>query len=146
MIGFNHGLVGGAIAHYFPLPVAIPVALASHFILDALPHYGTPHNTRDDSSFWKIFFTIDALATFGLAAYAILDQHYAMFLGGLAGVIPDFIWVGRVIRTHSFDLSQNNNWFTRFHVGIQKFEWPGGLWIELPLAAFLTYWVLFKIW
>lgn len=146
MIGFNHGLVGGAIAHFLPLPLALPLALASHFVLDTLPHYGTPSHTRDGSKFWKIFFIVDSLATLGLALYAIFDQHYAMFLGGLAGVVPDFIWVGRVIRTQSFDLSQNKSWFTKFHAGIQKYEWRGGLWIELPLAAFLAYWVLIVLW
>ena len=146
MTGLNHGLVGGAIAHYLPLPIAIPLALASHFLMDALPHFGMPHHDRDRSKFWIIFFTIDALATFFLAAYAILTRHYAMFLGGLAGVIPDFIWVGRVIRTRSFDLSQNDNWFTKTHVGIQRLERPWGLWFELPLTTFLLYWVIIVIW
>ena len=146
MISFDHGLVGGAIAHFLPLPLALPVALASHFVLDAMPHYGTPHKSRDNSRFWKVFFVLDAFATFGLAAYAILDGHYAMFLGGLAGVIPDFIWVGRVIRTRSFDLSHNTNWFTKFHFAIQRYEWPGGLIVELPLAVFLAYWVLVVLW
>ena len=146
MMGFNHGLVGGAIAYYLPLPIALPVALASHFVLDALPHYGMPHEARDKSKFWKIFFTIDTLATFGLAAYAIIDRHYAMFLGGLFAVLPDFIWVGRVIRTRSFDLSNNDNWFTRWHVRIQRLERPWGLWIELPLATVLFYWVILVLW
>lgn len=33
-----------------------PLALVSHFVLDALPHYGIPHNMRDTSRFWKVFF------------------------------------------------------------------------------------------
>jgi len=75
MTGLNHGLVGGAIAHYLPLPIALPLALASHFLMDALPHFGMPHHDRDRSKFWIAFFTIDALATFSLAAYAILTRQ-----------------------------------------------------------------------
>ncbi len=146
MIGFNHGLTGGLIARFLPLPIALPLALASHFLLDMLPHYGIDHKQRDRSKFWKIFFTIDVLATFGLAMYAIIDRHYAMFLGGLAGVIPDFLWVGKVVRTRSFDLSQHGNWFTRWHASIQKLERPWGLWIELPLACILFYVVIIVLW
>lgn len=146
MIGFNHALTGALFAAYLPLPVAVPLALASHFVLDALPHYGISHDKRNKSKFWKIFFTIDVLATFGLALFAILDHHYAMFLGGLAGVIPDFLWVGKVVRTKSFDLSEHSNWFTKWHAGIQKLEKPWGLWIELPVAVILFYWVFFICW
>jgi hypothetical protein len=146
MIGFNHGLAGGLIASVFPLPLALPLALASHFAMDTLPHYGVPHEQRDKSKFWKVFFSVDALATFGLAAYAVIDRHYALFLGGLFAVMPDFVWVARVIRTRSFDLSDNDNWFTRWHARIQKLEMPWGLWIELPLAALLFYIVMIVRW
>lgn len=146
MIGFNHALTGALIARFLPLPIALPAALASHFILDTMPHYGMPHHKRDNSKFWKIFFTLDTLAALSLAIYAIVDHHYAMFLGGLMGVIPDFIWVGRVIRTRSFDLSNNTNWFTRWHVRIQKLERPWGVYVELPIAALLFYIVMIKLW
>lgn len=82
MTGFNHGLVGGLLGSLLPLPLAVPAAFASHFILDTLPHYGIDHNQRDHSKFWKIFFTLDAFATLGLAIYSIQQKHYAVFLGG----------------------------------------------------------------
>lgn len=138
--------MGGLIARYLPLPIALPVALASHFVLDMLPHYGLPNSKRDKSRFWKIFFIVDALATLALALYAIYDRHYAMFLGGLFAVIPDFIWVGRVIKTKSFDLSNNHNRFTRWHANIQKFERPWGIWIEIPIATTLFYAVMILSW
>ncbi|HET8709340.1 MAG TPA: hypothetical protein VFL85_03605 [Candidatus Saccharimonadales bacterium] len=146
MIGFNHALTGALIARFLPLPIALPAALASHFILDTMPHYGMPHHQRDNSKFWKIFFTCDALITFSLVPYSLITHHYAMLLGGFVAVMPDFIWVGRVIRTRSFDLSNNTNWFTRWHVGIQKLERPWGKWVELPVAALLFYVVLIKLW
>jgi hypothetical protein len=146
MIGFNHGLTGGLIAHFLPLPVALPLALASHFLMDMLPHYGIPNSQRDKSSFWKIFFVIDAFATLGLAIYAILDNHVDMFLGGLFATMPDYIWVGRIIKTRSFNLSNNTNKFTKWHVKIQGYERPWGIWVEIPLALILFYIVIILLW
>jgi hypothetical protein len=146
VIGFNHGLTGGLVAYYLPLPVALPIALASHFLLDMLPHYGIDNKKRDTSYFWKVFFTLDALATLGLAVYAIYTKHYAMFLGGLFATMPDYIWVGRVIKTRSFNLSNNTNRFTKWHASIQKFERPWGIWLEIPLALLLFYWVFGIVW
>lgn len=146
MIGFTHGLTGGLIARFLPLPIALPLALASHFALDTLPHYGIEQQQRDKSVFWKLFFTFDAFATLGLAIYAFADHHYAMLLGGIIGVVPDFLWVARVIRNRSFNLKDNGNWFTRWHAGIQKLERPWGLWVELPLTAVLFYLVMIKFW
>jgi hypothetical protein len=146
MTGFNHGLVGGLLGSLLPLQFAIPASLASHFILDTLPHYGIDHAKRDHSKFWKIFFTIDAFATLGLAIYAIFQKHYAVFLGGFFATMPDYIWILIVIRTRSFNLSARSNWFTKWHAGIQKLERPWGLWIEIPLSIILFYVVMISLW
>lgn len=146
MIGFNHALTGGLIAKYLPLPLALLVAFISHFALDTLPHFGINPTKKNKSWFWKIFTSLDAFATLGLAIYAIYDRHYAMFLGGLAGVMPDFIWVGTVVKTRSFDFRKANSRFARWHSGIQGRERPWGILIEIPLAAVLFYVVMIKIW
>jgi len=59
MIGFNHAAVGGFIGKFLPLPIALPLALASHFVLYALPHYGVPHSRRN-----KHFGVYSLLSTF----------------------------------------------------------------------------------
>lgn len=139
MTGINHALVGGLIAKYLPLPIALPLAFASHFVLDALPHYGIEHKKRDKSLFYKVFYVIDFLVAFGFAVTQILMGHYAIFLGGLVALLPDFVWVARVLRRRSYDLSNNKYWFTRWHAAIQRYEVPWGLWIEGPLAVILFY-------
>jgi hypothetical protein len=146
MTGLNHGLTGGLLAEVLPFPIALPLAFVSHFILDAFPHYGIPHRKRNKSTFWKIFFTFDTLATFSLAIYAIVAGHYKVFLCGLVATMPDYIWVGRVVRAGSFDLSQHDNWFNKWHAGIQKLEKPWGLWLELPLTVVLFYIVMIRLW
>lgn len=144
MIGFNHGLVGGLIGKYVPWPVGIPLALASHFALDMLPHYGIDHNKRDGSRFWKVFFTVDFFATLGLAIWAITNHHYAVYACGQIAVLPDFVWVASVVKHRSFSLQKSNNRFERWHKKIQRYEFPGGLWIELPLALILFYYVILQ--
>lgn len=144
MIGFNHALVGGLIGKYVPWPLGIPLALASHFVLDMLPHYGIPHDKRDTSVFWKIFFTVDFFAALSLAFWAIANHHYAMYVCGQIAVLPDFVWVASVIRHRSFSLKQADSAYERWHKKIQRYEFPGGLWIELPIAATLFYFVILQ--
>lgn len=140
MIGFNHAAVGGLLAIALPLPIALPLAFLSHFVLDALPHYGIPHDNRDHSRAWKWVGIIDFIAAWlvigGLSA---LLGRWDIFVCGLAAASPDFIWVARIIRNRSFDLSGNQNWFTRWHASIQRYERPWGIYLELPLAGYLFY-------
>jgi len=144
MIGFNHGLVGGLIGKFIPWPLGIPLALASHFALDTLPHYGIPPKKRDKSLFWKLFFTLDFFATLSLAVWAIAHHHYAMYVCGQIAVLPDFVWVAHVVRKHTFDFSGAKNRFERWHIKIQHHEFAGGIWIELPLAAVLFYFCILQ--
>ena len=147
MIGFNHALTGGLLALTLPAPIALPLAFVSHFVLDMLPHYGIKNSERDKSNFWKVFFTIDAFATLGLAIYAITNRpEITIFLGGLFATMPDYIWVARVIRTRSFDLSKNGYRFTKWHARIQGYERPWGIWIEIPVAVVLFYVVFGVLW
>jgi hypothetical protein len=137
MIGFNHALVGALIGKFLPLPVAIPLAIISHFCLDALPHYGLPNHTRDASKFWKILFIADFFATAGLIIPAVVSHHYAVLTCGILAVIPDFVWVIRFLRTRSFNMNDNKSRYATWHAAIQHYERPWGIWIELPLAVVL---------
>jgi hypothetical protein len=144
MTGFNHALVGGLVGKFLPLPLALPLAIASHFALDMLPHYGMPHEDRDHSKFWKIFFTVDFFATLGLAVWAIYYHHYAMYLCGQLAVLPDFVWVAKVIRHRTFHLAHHNSKFEQWHINIQKHEYAWGLWPELLLSIVLFYVVIIQ--
>ena len=141
MTGFNHAVSGGLIGRFLPLPLAIPAALASHFVLDSLPHHGIPHHLRDESPGWRTFYVLDFVATLVLGILAISWHRYDMFVCGLVACSPDLLWVARIIRTRSFDLSDNKHWFTKWHVRIQRYERPWGLWVEMPLAGVLFYFV-----
>jgi hypothetical protein len=139
MIGFNHAAVGGFTGVFLPLPIAIPAAIASHFVLDMLPHYGIPH-TRRNEHFWRLFGITDFIVSWLLLGGTPLHRgHYAIFLCALAAASPDFIWVARIMRTKSFDLSQHKSRFAKWHASIQHWERPWGIFIEIPLAIVLGY-------
>lgn len=140
MTGINHAAVGGLLAVALPLPIAIPAALASHFILDMLPHYGIPQERRDKSVFWRFFGTADFLAVIVFLAFVVLVvwQRWDIFICALVAVSPDLVWVARIIRTRSFNLSKNETRFTRWHARIQRLERPWGVFVEIPLAVGLV--------
>lgn len=138
MIGFNHATVGTLIGKFLPLPIAIPVAFASHFILDSLPHFGIPSTSRDTSRFWKAIVAIDVLITLALLPYCLMGHHYGMLLCGIMAMAPDFIWIKKLLETRSYDMDHSSSRFTQWHADIQRYERPWGIFIEAPLAAILT--------
>lgn len=145
MIGFTHAAVGGFIAKFLPLPLAVPAAFASHFLLDMLPHYGIAQNKRNQW-FWKFFTTTDFVVAWAYLSYISLSRHHvAIFACAVVAASPDFLWVARIIRTRSFDLSSHKSRFTQWHADIQQYERPWGIYIEVPLAVLLGY-LVFMYW
>jgi hypothetical protein len=126
------------LAAALPLPIALPLAFASHFVLDALPHYGIPHKHRDLSSVWKIFTGFDfILAWLFIGGLSLYLHRYDIFLCGLVAASPDFVWVYRIIRSKSYKLDSHHSKFSAWHAKIQRYERPWGIFIEVPLAILL---------
>lgn len=103
MLETPHVAVGAAIATKIPNPlVAIPLALASHFILDRIPHWN-PHSYTEIEKRGKISqnTTMIALVDVGLslalgffvASRSLPDYgHAAIILAAcLAAVVPDVV-------------------------------------------------------
>lgn len=98
-----HVAVGAAIATKIPNPfVAIPLALASHFILEKVPHWNPHLNTETEkygrptkkSTIIVIIDTSLALVVGGFFAYrALPNQAHAITIlaASLASVLPDLI-------------------------------------------------------
>ncbi len=130
MTGINHILTGGIIAGAMAHPVAIPLAFASHFVLDALPHYAYgDDNPRSGDPVWKVdslliltFFYI--LLSLGLASGAWIAA------GAVAAFSPDIILVYRFFgqerlgRVKPRALSSS---FNEFHKNIQHHETRTGI-------------------
>lgn len=103
MLETPHVLVGAAIATQIPDPlVAIPLAFASHFVLDMVPHWN-PHLNTELKKFGRItnrttlILAGDVLLALGLGFFVAVNfasssQHaITILLASLAAAMPDII-------------------------------------------------------
>ena len=138
----NHLLTGSVLAKVLPLPLAIPLAFVSHFVLDALPHFGFKDN-RDIENWQqqkKLLITVwslDFIVAVLLSIWLVHSGHTKWLLVGLVAYSPDLVWVYYFVSKEKFGKLKRTkgNRFIQFHLDIQKFEriWGGG--IELIYAA-----------
>jgi hypothetical protein len=139
----NHVLTGSVLAKVLPLPVAIPLAFASHFVLDALPHFGykTDEDRIENVHSFRLVVLLDAIATTLLVLWLLRGRHYAWLLGGAAAYAPDLVWIYRFTVEEKFGKARptEGNRFIQFHRNIQKYERVWGIGVELVygLGAFL---------
>lgn len=103
MLETPHVLIGAAIATKIPNPaIAIPLAFASHFVLEMIPHWN-PHLNTEIRNFGKptvqstVVTAIDstiALISGSFIAYKALPntaQALTIFFACFAAVLPDVI-------------------------------------------------------
>jgi hypothetical protein len=142
MILSTHAIVGGAIASLFPShPVLVAAAaFASHFAIDAIPHWGYPLHAISvrpaaesralnlDRRLWVDLTLIALDAGAGLAIaiwlFAIPTTIGAILLGALAAMVPDPL---RVV--HALYPREPLKSLQRFHQWIhakRKLSWPLG--------------------
>lgn len=133
MRAINHALTGAVIGLTVPNPaVAAVAAVASHFVLDVIPHYGTGKRDEIRSRSFGWLLVVDAILCFILvlllAGFAGSNWWVAALCAFLAAA-PDFASVNRykhaVRRTY-----WEPGWFTKFATTIQWFERPLGAIVE----------------
>jgi hypothetical protein len=149
MTATNHALTGALIGLASGQPlIALPAAFVSHFVCDALPHYGSadPEKTIRTAGF-RNYLAADASLCFMLVLILALARpdHWllAAFCAFLAAS-PDFFWINKYLTVRA-GRQWRPNAFSRFAVGIQWFQRPVGFAVEIAwfiaaaavLAAFL---------
>ena len=130
MQAINHTLTAGAIAVTIQQPTLVaPIALASHFLLDIVPHYGSyPPYGRGTKAYYRIIL-VDGLLS--LSAYVAMihiwpQYRVAISVGVFFSLLPDLIWPLALYIKHRGPL-----WaFFRFHKGIQH-ESGRGIAVEM---------------
>ncbi len=143
MTGTNHALTGALIAAAIPSPfLALPLAFASHFVLDSLPHYGEPAGQR--KKLFKAMVAIDGLALAIGLVMAVITENYWPALAAFVAISPDFFWIARFIFKEDWGRKKPGpkNWFNQWHSDIQKYERRWGVWVELVyfvVFAFLAF-------
>jgi hypothetical protein len=147
MTGLSHAVTGALVVAAINKPVlALPAALASHFLVDAIPHWNyeiKPHIAR------RIVVMLADLTlslTLLLVLAVTVDANpYLVIAGGLLGILPDTMWL-RFFITGRPSIHGNPkrliNRVRQFHHWIQWSETAKGFFVELiwfPLMLWLIY-------
>jgi len=150
MILSTHAIVGGAIASVFPSHpfTAVAAAFASHFAIDAIPHWDYPlrsitsgpkarNNLRLGGARLRDVSLIgfDALAGVALAVYFFATSATVALvsLGALAAMLPDPLQF-----VHSLYPRGPLNLLQRFHSWMHTnctLDWPIGISSQIAFAS-----------
>ncbi|HSX47333.1 MAG TPA: hypothetical protein VLF63_01020 [Patescibacteria group bacterium] len=134
MTATNHALTGTAIGLLVSEPLlAIPIAFISHYVCDAIPHFGISGKDFVTSSKFKKLLIAEAAICFliVLSLFILKPQHWlvAIFCAFLAAS-PDLLSINRFRRINN-NLKWQPNIYSRFSQAIQWFEKPIGSIVEL---------------
>lgn len=103
MLELPHAVIGATIAAKVGNPaLALPLALASHFVLDMVPHWNPHLNTelREKGKISKkstLIIFLDVLLSIISVAYISSqflpnqEKFYYILLGGFIGILPDVL-------------------------------------------------------
>lgn len=146
MTGFSHVTTGVVIALAVHNPVlALPLALASHFVLDAMPHYGDDKRDGTDRAFRR-FILMDAVFGFGISILMFIlmpDHRLLIVLCAVMATVPDLMWLPNHIRQTKNLPSKPHNRLMQWHHKIQ-FEHPvwgilaEGIWLVGMLSFIIV--------
>lgn len=134
MTNLSHSATGALVAVAINNPwVGLPAAFASHFVLDAIPHWDV-----FPKSFMmrRVALAIDiALTLFMLVALVLsVDAPRLLIIGGaILGVFPDLMWAPYFItgKVSAKDKRTPMHLARRFHSWVQIKEFGRGFYIEI---------------
>ena len=145
MLITNHVLAGSVIGLTVKEPIlAIGVAFISHFLMDALPHFGYPGRKgypevlKHKLSYIVGFVTF--FSTLGVLLLLITDNKWLPLVCGITAASPD------IVGWYNYAAYEKNGKFAKgilkllhvqFHRRIQNFERPWGIYIEVVVFIFL---------
>lgn len=135
MTATNHAVTGVIIASVVPnAAIGLPLALLSHFALDALPHFGKHPKLHHTSRAFLIFLSLDLAVAFSvLLAFAFTFPHnfFVPVLGGLIAMSPDAMWFPGYLRNLKGQKPKSLGPIATFHLKIQWAELPWGYVFEI---------------
>jgi hypothetical protein len=145
MMALNHAVTGAIIGLSVDEPAAaLPLAFASHFALDAIPHYDPPapkglaYLFRSKRFLYEVILLNGGLCLLLVVILAISrPKHWlTAAICAFLATSPDLFWAPRFVsaRRTGKDLPLNNR-FWRFHDRIQWKTAPRLIWLELAWLA-----------
>ena len=135
MTAINHALTGALIGLVVGQPaVAIPAALVSHFVCDALPHYDSePKGARVGQPYFRRYLLTEAVLCLLLVIIlvSVRPVHWQLAVAcAFVAASPDLFWINRY-RAISQHRAWKPNAFLRFTDRIQWFAQPIGGVVEV---------------
>ncbi len=134
-------LAGAVVATALQQPLLVfPVVIASHFVLDMIPHFGVAEHDPSERNGHPLFhyiLTIDVCLVISLLVLLPFIMQgrvswWVLVTGMFLAWSPDIVWVGEFFRTAKRKREyKRTNKFVRFHQYIQWFEKPWGLVTEV---------------
>lgn len=141
MTGSNHVVTGALIAAVIPHPLlAIPLAFVSHFVLDALPHYGDTNKRSWLNRHFKYVLGIDALimTIFLMSVVLLQPLHWVLILfAALVAVSPDVLWVPYYL-SDLRGVERKESPIAKLFKRIQWAERPWGIYVEAAWLVIFT--------
>lgn len=134
MTATNHVITGIVLASAIKQPaIALPLAFISHFILDALPHFGNHKLTHGKIQNFSIYLAVDmaVAASLLMVTFFLAPQGWqAMLAAGILAASPDLMWIPKYVSMLKSKPEPKKNWIKNFHSRIQH-ESPSGAIVEL---------------
>lgn len=135
MTATNHALTGALIGLTVSNPVlAVMLAFASHFALDAIPHFGFTESDAIGKDKFAVLLVCEALACLAIVVLLGLSQpqNWSTAVAcAFAAAAPDFMWIPRFWRARSKARQKKLKSIHYFHHVIQWFQEPIGAVVEL---------------
>jgi len=139
MTATNHALTGAVIGLVVGNPwIALPAALLSHFVCDAIPHYSDPKLTTDSKHF-VVYLLSDMLGAVAVATFLFVLRPENWFVACWAAFLatsPDLMWAHTFFKSQKKKRQQSlpTHTLARFHHRIQWFAKPIGAAVEYAWA------------
>jgi hypothetical protein len=140
MTATNHAMTGALLGFVIGEPLlAIPLAFLSHFVCDALPHFGSnqPNNIwLKSKAFRNLLITDASLCVVLVICLALTRPHHwvLMCICAFIATSPDLASIN-LYRYGKMNKPWHPSLFSRFAGKIQWFERPVGAAVEIVWAA-----------
>ncbi len=143
MLELPHTVVGAAIAVKIGNPaLALPLALASHFVLDVLPHWN-PHLNSELKNHGKVtsrttaFIALDSVgslvAGFGIASTVLpnFNHFVVVLLGSFLAILPD------LVEAPHYFLRKEHSLVSKFITFQKSIQNDAPVWIGIPVQLLI---------
>ena len=139
MTATNHALTGSIIGLTIHNPwLALPAAVVSHFVCDALPHFGNNKYFTGSAAFARLLLADAILCGLLVLSLSIFQPKYWLLAVACAlfAASPDFMWINQFRRARAgLGEPQQKPVLLKFHAAIQWFERPIGAVVEAAWAT-----------